>query len=276
MEALSPSEEARQVCMKIRELVLSEGYSYRDIAVVVGDMENYGDYLEREGLRYEIPMFMDRTRGLLLNPFIELIRSSLKICLTDFSYEAVFHYLRSGLADFENEEIDKLENYVLALGIRGKKKWSQAFTRKPTAADEEKQLLLLEQLNQTREKLMDQLEPLLLKRKTAGEYVRVLYDFITKAGIQEKLAAYENYFKSMQMMDKAKEYAQVYRLVMELFEQIDGLLSEEPISIQEFADILDAGFAEIEIGILPGGVDRLRVGDMERTRLKQVNILFFL
>ena len=108
MEALSPSEEARQVCMQIRELVLSEGYSYRDIAVVVGDMETYGDYLEREGLRYEIPMFMDRTRGLLLNPFIELIRSSLKICLTDFSYEAVFHYLRSGLADFENEEIDKL------------------------------------------------------------------------------------------------------------------------------------------------------------------------
>lgn len=276
MEALSPSEEARQVCMQIRELVLSEGYSYRDIAVVVGDMETYGDYLEREGLRYEIPMFMDRTRGLLLNPFIELIRSSLKICLTDFSYEAVFHYLRSGLADFENEEIDKLENYVLALGIRGKKKWSQAFTRKPKAADEEKQLLLLEQLNQTREKLMDQLEPLLLKRKTAGEYVRVLYDFITKAGIQEKLAAYENYFKSMQMMDKAKEYAQVYRLVMELFEQIDGLLSEEPISIQEFADILDAGFAEIEIGIIPGGVDRIMVGDMERTRLKQVKVLFFL
>ena len=276
MEALSPSEESRQVCMQIRELVLSEGYSYRDIAVVVGDMETYGDYLEREGARFEIPMFMDRTRGLLFNPFIELIRSSLKICLTDFSYEAVFHYLRSGLAGFENEEIDKLENYVLALGIRGKKKWSQSFTRKPKAANEEKQLLLLEQLNKTREKLMNQLAPLLLKRKTAGEYVRVLYDFITNAGIQEKLAAYENYFKSVQMMDKAKEYAQVYRLVMELFEQIDGLLSAEPISMQEFADILDAGFAEIEIGIIPGGVDRIMVGDMERTRLKQVKILFFL
>lgn len=276
MEALSPAQEARQVCIQIKELVLEEGYSYRDIAVVAGNLETYGDYLEREGARYEIPMFMDRTRGLLLNPFIELIRSSLKICLTDFSYEAVFHYLRSGLAGFENEEIDKLENYVLALGIRGKKKWSQAFTRKPKAADEEKQLLLLEQLNRVRERLMEQLAPLLLKRKTAGEYVRVLYDFITGAKIQEKLAGYENYFKGIQMMDKAREYAQVYRLVMELFEQIDGLLSEEPISMQEFADILDAGFAEIEIGIIPGGVDRITVGDMERTRLKQVKILFFL
>lgn len=276
MEAVSPASEAKQVCIRIKELVLSGKYSYRDIAVVVGDLETYGDYLEREGKTYEIPMFIDRTRGLLLNPFIEFIRSSLKICLTNFSYESVFHYLRSGLADFDNEEIDRLENYVLALGIKGKKKWKEAFTRLPKASNEEEQLLLLGKLNHTREKLMGQLSPLLEKRKTAGEYIRTLYNFIVNAGIQEKLCGYENYFKRIGNMEKAKEYAQVYRLVMELFEQIEGLLSEEEISLQEFADILDAGFGEIEIGIIPGGIDRIVVGDMERTRLKQVQILFFL
>lgn len=276
MEAISPASEARQVCIQIKELVLTGNYSYRDIAVVAGDLETYGDYLEREGRTYDIPMFMDRTRGLLLNPFIEFIRSSLKICLTNFSYESVFHYLRSGLADFSNEEIDRLENYVLALGIKGKKKWSEAFTRRPKEPDEEKQLLLLEQLNLSREKLIEQMAPLLERQRTAGEYVRTLYEFIVKARAQEKLTGYENYFKSLGDMEKAKEYAQVYRLVMELFEQIEGLLSEEEISMQEFADILDAGFGEIEIGIIPGGVDRIVVGDMERTRLKQVKILFFL
>lgn len=276
MEAVSPASETRQVCIKIKELVLSGEYSYRDIAVVAGDLETYGDYLERESKTYEIPMFMDRTRGLLLNPFIEFIRSSLKICLTDFSYQAVFHYLRSGLADFDNEETDRLENYVLSLGMKGKKKWSQAFTRRNSSLSEEEQLLLLEKLNHTREKLMEQLAPLLEKKKTAGEYVRTLYDFIAGAGIQEKLAEYENYFKHIGDMEKAKEYAQVYRLVMELLEQIDGLLPEEEITMQEFADILDAGFAEIEIGIIPGGIDRVVAGDMERTRLKQVKVLFFL
>lgn len=276
MEALTPASESRQVCIKIKELVLSGKYSYRDIAVVAGDLEIYGDYLEREGITYDIPMFIDRTRGLLLNPFIEFLRSSLKICLSNFSYESVFHYLRSGLADFENEEIDLLENYVLMLGIKGKKKWGEAFTRKPWISDEEEQLLLLERLNRSREKLMDQMAPLLEKKKTAGEYIRTLYDFTVKARVQEKLAGYENYFKSLGDMERAREYAQVYRLVMELFEQIEGLLSEEKISMQEFADILDAGFGEIEIGIIPGGIDRIVVGDMERTRLKQVRVLFFL
>lgn len=274
-ETLSPAEEAKQACMKIKELVLEEKYSYRDIAVVAGDLETYGDYLERESEIYEIPIFMDKTRGLLLNPFIEYIRSTLKILLQNFSYEAVFHYLRSGLADFDREEVDRLENYVLALGLKGRRKWSRAFTRLPGGREEE-QTDRLTALNLTRERLMKQLEPLMERKKTAGEYVKTLYEFIVAARIQEKLAGYEKQFQAENHPEKAKEYAQIYRLVMEVLEQIEGLLREEEMTLQEFSDILDAGFGEIQVGMIPGSVDRVVVGDMERTRLKQVKVLFFL
>lgn len=276
-EALNPAEEVRQVCIQIKKLVLEEGYCYRDMAVVAGDLETYASYFEREALAYDIPVFMDKTRGLLLNPFIEYIRSALKMVLLNFSYESVFHYLRCGLADFSPEEIDRLENYVLALGIRGKKKWEQAFARKADfGTSPEQEVKELENLNDTRERLMGQIAPLLEKKKTAGELVRTLYDFIVAGRIQEKLSGYESYFRENGEPERAREYAQIYRLVMELLEQIMALLEEESVSLQEFADILDAGFAEIEVGIIPGSVDRVVVGDMERSRLKQVKILFFL
>ncbi len=287
-EALNPAQEVRQVCLQIKKLVLEEGFCYRDIAVVTGDMETYGDYFEREAMVYDLPVFLDRTRGILLNPFIEYIRSALKIALFDFSYESVFHYLRCGLADFQTDEIDRLENYVLALGIKGKRKWNQMFTRKlnvnlnissvmPGGEEEaEQELRLMEQLNESREKLMGQIGPLLEKKKTAGEMVRMLYDFIVAGRIQEKLCGFAEYFREQGEPEKAKEYDQIYRLVMELLEQIMGLLKEEPMSLSEFADILDAGFGEIEVGIIPGSVDRVVVGDMERSRLKQVKVLFFL
>ncbi len=271
-EALNPALEVQAVCVQIKKLVLEEGYCYRDIAVVTGDLETYGDYFEREALIYDIPVFLDRTRGLLLNPFIEFIRSALKIVLDHFSYEAVFHYLRCGLADFSPEEIDRLENYVLACGIKGKKKWSQSFVRKGKEQNPE----LLESINHTRSRLMEQIAPLLVKQETAGEMVRTLYDFIVAGRIQEKLAGYEQLFKEKGEMERAKEYAQIYRLVMELLEQIMALLAKEPITLREFAEILDAGFGEIEVGIIPGSVDRIAVGDMERSRLKQVKVLFFL
>ena len=283
-EAVNPAQEVKEVCIRIKKLVLEEGYSYRDIAVVTGNLETYGDYLEREAQMYDIPLFMDRTRGLMLNPFIEYIRSALKIVLCNFSYETVFHYLRCGLVDFEPEEIDLLENYVLALGIKGRKKWEQAFVRKGRAIPEEecgdekelKEVQKLARLNRVRERLMQQLAPLLEKKKTAGELVRALYDFIVAGQVQEKLAVYEQYFMENKEPEKSREYAQIYRLVMELLEQIVSLLDEEPMTLQEFADILDAGFQEIEVGTIPGSVDRIVAGDMERTRLKQVKILFFL
>ena len=135
---------------------------------------------------------------------------------------------------------------------------------------------LLEKINYTRTCFMEQIAPLLEKRKTAGDLVRVLYDFIVKGKIQEKLCVYEKYFAENGERERAREYAQVYRLVMELLEQIVELLEKEPVTLKEFADILDAGFAEIEVGTIPGSVDRTLVGDMERSRLKQVKVLFFL
>ena len=264
-EAMSPAGEVRGACILIKKLVLEQNYSYRDIAVVTGEPETYGDFFEREAATYDIPVFIDRTRGILLNPFLEYIRSALRIVLQNFSYESVFHYLRSGLADFTMEETDLLENYILATGIKGRKKWGELFTRNAT-----------EQINELRERLYGQMTPLLQKQERGSDYVKALYEFIVAGRIQEKLLTFEEQFRADGEEERAKEYAQIYRLVMELLNQIEGLLREEAMTLQEFADILDSGFAEIEVGTIPGGVDRVIVGDMERTRLNQVKVLLFL
>lgn len=264
-EAMSPAGEVRGACILIKKLVLEQNYSYRDIAVVTGELETYGDFFEREAATYDIPVFIDRTRGILLNPFLEYIRSALRIVLQNFSYESVFHYLRSGLADFTMEETDLLENYILATGIKGRKKWGELFTRNAT-----------EQINELRARLYGQMTPLLQKQETASGYVKALYEFIVAGRIQEKLLTFEEQFRADREEERAKEYAQIYRLVMELLNQIEGLLREEAMTLQEFSDILDSGFAEIEVGTIPGGVDRVIVGDMERTRLNQVKVLLFL
>ena len=77
-------------------------------------------------------------------------------------------------------------------------------------------------------------------------------------------------------MVRAREYAQIFRCVMELLDQIYVLLGDETITLKEFAEILEAGFGEIQVGTIPQNVDRVLVGDMERTRLSQVKVLFFL
>lgn len=283
-EALSPREEVHQTALYIRKLIREEGLTYRDIAVVIGDLEGYASYVETEFGQLEIPCFIDRTRGIVLNPMIEYIKSALQLYIKDFSYDTVFHFLRSGMVDISREEIDELENYVIRTGARGYRTYSRLFTRRTEEMqqgsgqdDTERAEETLERLNRIRQQFADTVEILhMAPRAKAGEYVDHLYDFLEQNQVQQKLLNYQQQFEQEGDLAKAREYAQIYRLVMDLLDQIYGLLGEEEISLQEFADILDAGFGEITVGTIPQNVDRIVVGDMERTRLKQVKVLFFL
>ena len=281
-EASTPQEEIRQTCIAIRKLLYDSGKTgnslhYRDIAVVTGDMEVYGSAVEEEFAKFGIPIYLDHTRGILRNPFAEYIRSALQIVLQDFSFESVFHYLRTGLTGVSAEDVDRLENYVRRFGIRGQKRWSSIFIYKEEDKEgEEAALRRLEQYNAMRETLMEQLAPLLQPVHTAGEMVRGLYDFLVQNELQQKLAHYERRFRKEGDLARAKEYGQIYALVIDLLDQIYGLLSDEKMERREFADILDSGLAEISVGTIPQNVDRVLVGDIERTRLKQVRVLFFM
>lgn len=283
-EALSPREEVHQTALYIRKLIREEGLTYRDIAVVIGDLEGYASYVETEFGQLEIPCFLDRTRGIVLNPMIEYIKSALQLYIRDFSYDTVFHFLRSGMADISREEIDELENYVTRTGARGYRTYSRLFTRRTEEMqqgsgqeDTERAEETLERLNRIRQQFADTVEILhMAPRAKAGEYVDHLYDFLEQNQVQQKLLNYQQQFEQEGDLAKAREYAQIYRLVMDLLDQIYELLGKEEISLQEFADILEAGFGEITVGTIPQNVDRIVVGDMERTRLKQVKVLFFL
>lgn len=282
-EALSPREEVHQTALYIRHLIREQGMTYRDIAVVIGDLEGYASYVETEFGQLEIPCFLDRTRGIVLNPMIEYIKSALQLYIKDFSYDTVFHFLRSGMADISREEIDELENYVIRTGARGYRTYSRLFTRRTEElqgnAEESEQAeeKTMERLNRIRQQFMDAVEILHMgSREKAGDYVSHLYDFLEQNQVQQKLLNYQQQFEKEGDLSRAREYAQIYRLVMDLLDQVYELLGEEEISRQEFADILEAGFGEITVGTIPQNVDRIVVGDMERTRLKQVKVLFFL
>ena len=275
-EARSPRQEAQYAAEEIRRLVREEGYRYRDIAVITADMNVYADALEKACGLYDIPVFMDHKKSILLNAFVEYIRSLLAMAEQNFSYDSVFRFLRTGLAGFTDEETDRMENYCLALGIRGYKKWQQAWVRRTAEAGEEE----LQELNHLRvrfvEKIKDLVGVLKQRRKTVRDVTLAVYEFIASEQMQEKLAGMEAGFQEQGELALAKEYAQIYRIVISLFDKFVELLGDESISLKEYCDLLDAGLEEAKVGVIPPGLDQVVIGDVERTRIKNVRALFFL
>ena len=272
--ASSVREEVRQLAIMIEKLVREKGYAYRDIAVVCGNLAGYEDQIKTQFAMLSIPCFIDKTKGIVLNPLTEYIKSALEIIIQNFTYESVFQYLRSGLADFTQEEVDILENYCIQTGIRGKRSWTRQFTHKIEKMKEN--IDLFWQVDDLRARFVEELQPLLTLRGSKTEdFCMALYTFLTKNRAAEKIAVYEKKFAEEADAVREREYAQVYRLTMELLEQIMELLAGETMTLKEFQEILEAGFGEIQVGSIPQNVDRVLVGDMERTRLKEVKVLFF-
>lgn len=278
----APREELSFVAREITRLIREQGYRYRDIAVVTGDVPQYANYVPEIFEQYGIPHFIDQTRNILFHPFIEFIRATLEVIEYDFSYQSIFRFLRSGLAGVDEADIDCLENYVLAKGIRGKKRWSEPWTFVMPQGKDEGVADALQQemmhLNEVRAGIAEGFAPLieafLGKEHTVAEQTYALYQFICNLNIEQQLKQKELELAA-EGRAKAQEYAQIYKIAMDLLDKVTSLLGEEHISIREYGDILDAGFEGAKVGIIPPGNDRVTIGDIERTRLNHIKILFF-
>ncbi|WP_455054890.1 helicase-exonuclease AddAB subunit AddB [Merdimonas faecis] len=273
--ARNPRAEAMAVAGQIRSLVRKEGYRYREIGVIVSDMSAYGDYLKQAFEVYEIPVFMDQKKSILLNPFVEYIRSLLNMAEQNFTAESVFRFLRTNLSGFTMEETDALENYVIGLGIKGYKRWQERWIRRLKDTAEED----LEVFNHCRVRLVEKVDGLLYvlkqRKKTVRDITMALYEFLVQEELQKKLKVQEEVFQEKGEQALAREYAQIYRIVIELFDKFVELLGEEPVSLKEYEKLLDAGLEEAKVGVIPPSPDQVVAGDMERTRLKDIKALFF-
>ena len=274
--AKNPEGEIAFVVREIKRLVREEGYRYKDIAVVTGDIESYGRIAKSYFINNSIPCFIDYKKAILGNPFVVFLRSAIQIVAEDYNYESVFAYLRSGLSDISENDTDYLEDYILAMGIRGAKAYLEPFKR----TYGRKKTVDLERVNHIRERFIEEVHPLyeVLKDKenTVADYTKALYDLGIRLGIWDKLEKLNDYFIEKNLPLMSKEYEQVYRIVMDIYDQIVLLLGDEHISLKEFGEVLETGLMEAKVGLIPPGMDEVVVGDTQRTRLKDIKALFFI
>lgn len=272
----NPNDEVEFITKEILKLVSENNYRYKDIAIVTGDIEIYSNIIQNIFEKNNIPFFTDNKRNILANPFVELIRSSLEIIIKDFSYESVFRFLRCGLTDININDIDIIETYVLSMGIKGNKRWQQQWDREYKGNTK----IDLDLINTIRQKIVNMIMPLrrVLKDKNNNikAFSQALWDFILSLNIEQKLEAYKIKFTQQNELILAKQYDQIYKLITDLFDKVVELLGNEIVSIQEYSGILDAGFEETKMGLVPPGIDQIIFGDIERTRLKDIKVLFFI
>lgn len=271
-------EEVKEIATTVRKLV-KEGAQYRDIAVVIGNMPDYEYQIERIFGAMNIPVYMDKTKALVMNPVVEFTKSILQVIKDDYNKESILRLCRCGVGGFEDGEVDVFENFILRFGMRGYRRYSERWDcmKNKTEVDE----TMTKVVNAVRERILFITQPFREfgisgnKKSRVTEFVHALYNSFVQCELYEEVEKYRAMFEKEADFVREKEYAQVYRLTVQLLEQINSLLGEESIDTEDFIQIIEAGFDEITVGTIPQSVDRVIVGDIERSRLKPVKYLFF-
>lgn len=294
-QAVNRRSEVEGAAREILRLVRDEGMRYRDIAVLVRDLDTYHDLIATIFQDHGIPIFLDQKRTMLHHPFIEFIRSSLDVIEQNWRYEAVFRCVktdlmfpqRAGKVERLREGMDELENYVLAHGIHGTrwtdgKPWPYRRYRGLDDADlpqtnDEKETE--NRLNDLREMIVAPLSRLqrdLRKAKTVKDRCEALFLYLEALEVPEKIETWRNEAEDDGRLEEAREHDQVWAAVTEMLDQMVDMIGDEELTSDMFVKMIETGLDSMRFSLVPPALDQVLVGSLDRTRsvdLKSVLIL---
>lgn len=246
----TPRRQLKGVCETIFSLVKEQGFRYKDIAIISGSFDKNISAITQLFPQYDIPYFLDYSRPVKNNPCVDAIGHALRIIQEDFSYDSVFSFLKTELIDdIGVDDIEELENYCLAKGIKGYRRWSREWKDTELVA---------------KESFMEIIKPFyrVFKKKdgTVADYSRAVVALMETLDYEEKL----------------KEYKGLYDRLMLIFDKLESIMGQDRVGVREFNEILDVGLKELSLGIIPTNLDMVMIGDITRTRLDGVKVLFII
>lgn len=270
-------EEIENVAREISKLVRKEGYRYRDIGVITKNLEDYSSLCKAIFSEYEIPVFIDEKKDITSDIFVKYVLAILDIFAKNWSYEAVFNYLKSGIVKVDR--LYELENYCLKWNIKGSKWYEKPwdFGEEDTFEAEQKEVIT----------------PLLEFRKnlnsknTADKISEELYKFILK-----NCDAYQNTNKQAQKESENKQEKNElsnkdvdkeglinldsYNAVIDVIDEIAELFKDVKMSFDTYSKLLKTGIQTKEIGQIPQTQDKVTVGDVNRSKTHKVRAIFII
>ncbi len=242
----------------------------------------YEPYIRGYFDNYAIPYFIDKRQPLDDHIAVKFLRSALAAVTKGFQNADIFTYLKSGLTQIEPGQIDEIENYCIAYGIRpddwvNENYWKSAV--QPEDEFDEKQI------NQTRLKIIE----LLLKlRNSLGfnakkwaaissrEFTTAVFDFISDTKLNEQLEYLIENADVDNQFSQADIHRQFCERFTELFSELNAAFDGHKLTAPEWNEIIFSGLAQTTFALIPPTLDQVLVGSVERSRHPDLKAVFLI
>ena len=274
--ANNPYSEIENIAINVLKLVRDEEYRFKDISVITKNLDLYSNLIKVIFNKYQIPVFIDEKQDLSQNIIVKYMLALLEIFAKNWTYEAVFNYVKTGFLDISKKEIFALENYCLKWGVKGSK-WYRAEWNFKDEDETNK-----EEIQRYRELRKIIVTPLLeFKEGLKGtNEVKVitqkLYQFLIVNEIDRKFEEKIKELKEIGQTEFATQYETSWKIIMNVLDEIVLVFGEEKVTFEKYMQLLKTGLISSDLGKIPGTQDQVIIGDVDRSRSHKVKAIFII
>jgi ATP-dependent helicase/nuclease subunit B len=242
------------------------GNRFRDAAVLVRSLDGYHKPLERVFQRYGIPFFLDRREFVAHHPLAELTRSALRTVAFDWPHDDWFAAIKAGFSPVDETEIDGLENEALARG------WHGAKWREPIQIAENAELETF--LERLREKMLPPFQNLAAQlarwknKPTGAQLADALREFWSEMKVEPTLERWSlaEPDKSSIVNRQSSIHSTVWEQMKAWLDNVTLAFADEALALRDWLPILEAGLANLTVGVIPPALDQVLIGAIDRAR----------
>lgn len=272
VKADSRYAEAYFVARTIYQQVALNNYRYQDFLVLAPNLSEYETYLTPILRQNQIPFFNDLQREMKYHPLVVAVENLQQIFKRGFQTDNVIALMKTQLfipdwyknsARYQND-VDLLENFVLAHGIRGKL-WTKSLKSFVDAGvialdKSEKEV---EELDRLREYFIDALTKFfeqLNKEEDPQAGVTIFWNFLIKNRVAKRLESWRKEANDTGDLQLAQQPEQVWSTLTDLLK--DYLLVANKFSVDQFFDLLISGFSEANFSQIPSTLDAVNISEL--------------
>ncbi len=256
----------------------NRGNRFRDCAVLVRNLDSHHRPLAREFRRYGVPFFLDRRESVAHHPLAELTRSALRTVAFDWPPDDWFAALKAGFSAGDESEIDRLENAALEFGWRGRK-WLAPLS-----------VPVNPELDKFAERLRQKILPpfanfaaQLARRNNkpdGGQLTEAFRELWNDLAVERTLERWSladpesseirnpSTFRSRAIAENGPSalHATVWAQMNAWLDNVALAFSGEALSLRDWLPVLEAGLANLTVGVIPPALDQVLVGAIDRAR----------
>ena len=261
------SDELEYVAARIKEAVQFKGLRYRDITVVMCDLEKYGTSLHAAFSRYGLDAFIDEKQPLMGTVWMQYLTSILDISSFRWDIPSVMSYLKSGFVTVDAETVQRFENFCLAHGVRNKKKMLSCDKYVSTVAEKQVVKEVLPILLKTADEIGS-----IEKAKTCKERANALHNMILDK--RQHVEYLVDEWQKAGNQQAALALALSYNYADEALNTMARELGDFPITLGNFRDALLSALESKTISAIPSYVDQITITSPSQAYRRACRMMF--